>query len=182
MSGSGSLRHIVRFDRNDPGFIPLCACAALVLGLMLQFVLPGGVAEGEVAPLRLAHMASPSPAADYPAVLAHPIFAPDRAPESGETAVAAQDLTLLGVAVFGSSATALVKGADGTTQRVAAGGTIDGWHLVSIDGDHVTLERNGLKRSLLITPGTAVPLTSTQAEPAATADDDQTSNQDDDLP
>jgi hypothetical protein len=89
---------------------------------------------------------------DLPAILAKPIFAPDRAPVREEVA-SSGNLTgfeVLGVAIAGSISDALVRDPMGKIARVKPGAILEGWKLVSIEPRQLTFDRNGERRSLAI--------------------------------
>jgi hypothetical protein len=132
--------------------------AAIVLALtaVLQVVVPSSTALPErpkMAPREIAE-ADVAPAVHaYPAVMAHPVFAPDRAPPpaEAETAGNLSGVEVLGTAIAGkAAAAALVRDSDGTISRVKIGGDIDGWKLVSIAPSELTFDRNGERRSLTV--------------------------------
>lgn len=181
MSESRSQLRSVRFSRSDPGFVPLCAAAVLVTAVVLQLVLPAATVPDELA--HAPHLAAMPPAempADYPAIVAAPIFAPDRKPDPNDVSTpnAAQEMVLLGVANEGSKFVALMKGADGSIQRVLPGGTIDGWRLSAATPSQVTLERNGQQRTMPLTPGEARKVAAAPADaPAGVKDEDEDDSQ-----
>jgi hypothetical protein len=141
----------------------------LLLGTGLQFVLPSSTAlppETELAP-RHVHEPSSLVAREYPAVLANPIFAPDRKPD--ETAVPVgggmYGFSVLGIATAPDTSTAVVRGPGGIVQRLKPGDTMSGWKLVSVTLDQLTFERNNERRVLAIIKGSG-PLPVGAAHPA----------------
>jgi hypothetical protein len=122
---------------------------------------------------KVAHIALPSVQADYPALMAAPIFAPDRKPDKSDSATADQsrELVLVGVGSAGNKSVASIRDAEGVTQRVITGGTIQGWRLVSTEKDQVTVEKNGLQRTIALTPGQAVAMPASAAPKKANSDD-----------
>jgi hypothetical protein len=133
------------------------AAIALVLTAVLQLAVPSSTALPErprLAP-RAAEQADATPVAPttYPAVMAHPIFAPDRAPPPAEAENTGNlsGVEVLGTAIAGTrAAAALVRDTDGTISRVKIGEEIDGWKLVSIAPTELTFDRNGERRSLTV--------------------------------
>lgn len=129
---------------------------AVLLGLaVLQVVLPNSTElprETELAPRRVHQAAMPSEV-DYPAVLANPIFAPDRKPDATAVPVAGgmMGFTVLGIAIAGDTATAVVKGPGGMVQRIKPGEVMNGWKLVTVELSRLTFERSGERRILAIT-------------------------------
>lgn len=91
----------------------------------------------------------PLPAA-YAAVMAHPIFAPDRAPPPAENDDAGNlnGVQVLGTAIAGNAAAALVRDTDGSFKRVKMGEEIAGWKLVAIQPKELVFDRNGERRTL----------------------------------
>jgi hypothetical protein len=156
MSEFSSQLRTIRFSRNDPRFVPLCAILMLTLMLLLQLALPDRAAiQPDVRLPRIEHSPSMQLATNYPAIRKAPIFAPDRLPDPNDEPAANthNTLALLGIAREGDRFVALIRGSDGSTHRVVGGGTIDGWLLTSADEGHVILERNGQSRVVVLTPG-----------------------------
>ncbi|HEY1709343.1 MAG TPA: hypothetical protein VGG10_13835 [Rhizomicrobium sp.] len=129
----------------------------------------------KVAPVEL-----PAGQVDYPALMAAPIFAPDRKPDKTEAtnANAARELVLVGVGSAGNKSVASIRDADDVTQRVITGGTIQGWRLISTEKDQVTLEKNGLQKTIPLTPGKPVAMPASAA-PKKTDSDDSTNDDSD---
>lgn len=128
------------------------------MAAVAQLALPAATVPDEMAHApHLAAMPSAVLTTDYPSIVAAPIFAPDRKPDPNDVSApnAAQEMVLLGVANEGSKFVALIKGADGSVQRVVQGGTIDGWRLSAATSSQVMLERNGEQRTMPLTPGQA---------------------------
>lgn len=134
------------------------ASVALVLAGGLQLALPSTVNlpppphARTMAPALAATAMRVAPAA-YAAIMAHPIFAPDRAPPPAE-ADASGNLSgyeVLGTAIAGkATAAALLRDSDGEISRVKVGEEIDGWKLVSIAPEELVFDRNGERRSLTV--------------------------------
>jgi hypothetical protein len=167
------------------------AAIALVLAAGLQLALPSGVTlpahprAPAAAPMASEEMRA-TPAA-YAAIMAHPIFAPDRAPPPAE-AEASGNLSgyeVLGTAIEGkTAAAALVRDSGGEITRVKVGEEIDGWKLLSIAPEELVFDRNGERRSLTVNitapvrkgPGAA----GAAGRPGASASDDSDDSEDDD--
>jgi len=167
------------------------AVIALVLAAGLQLALPSSV---ELPARSRAPAAAPvesnvvraAPAA-YAAIMAHPIFAPDRAPPPAE-AEASGNLSgyeVLGTAIAGKvSAAALLRDSGGEITRIKVGEVIDGWKLLSIAPQELVFDRNGERRSLTVDmtapaktgPGGAAGAT----RPGAAATSDSSDDSDDD--
>ncbi len=132
------------------------ASIALLLVAGLQLALPSGASLPEIVrqappaakavePVRTAITA-------YNAIMAHPIFAPDRAPPPAEADAEGNlsGVEVLGTAIAGKISAALVRDADGDFNRIKIGEEIDGWKLVSIEPTALVFDRNGERRSLAI--------------------------------
>lgn len=135
------------------------AAAALITTAGLQLVLPLPTnlpSESALVPRR-AREAAPPVSPDFPAVLANPIFAPDRKPDASAIPVAGgmNGFVALGVGVAGDKATAVVRGPGAAIQRLKPGDEIQGWKLVVVETDRLTFERNQERRVLMIQKGVA---------------------------
>ena len=126
----------------------------LILAAVAQFAMPSSAA----VPARHRTAASQQSAVEtarpipqmYRAIMAHPIFAPDRAPPPAEADDASNlsGVEVLGTAIAGTSAAALVRDSEGTFTRVKVGEEIEGWKLVSIEKQLLVFDRNGERRTL----------------------------------
>jgi hypothetical protein len=128
--------------------IVLLFAAGLQLSLPSAVELPQDTVRPPPPPPDIADPARP----DYPAILARPVFAPDRAPVREEMA-SSGNLTgfeVLGVAIAGSVGDALVRDPMGKISRIKTGAILQGWKLVSIEPRQLTFDRNGERRSLAI--------------------------------
>lgn len=167
------------------------AAIALVVAAGVQLAMPWSaqlpvVARAKAAPLQEAARVAP---ALYRAVMAHPIFAPDRAPPPAEAEDAGNlnGVEVLGTAIAGkNSAAALLRDTDGTFQRVRIGGEIEGWKLVSIAPTELVFDRNGERRSLTVdvarlkqSKTAAGPGAKEQAPIAEPSDDDDSDDSED---
>jgi general secretion pathway protein N len=133
----------------------ICACV-LLLALGLQFILPFSTVQPELsalAPRRVRPVAPPGPP-QFAAVLAHPVFAPDRQPGAAElSAVGAGPLggyAALGVAIGRGVATAVISGPGAAARTVRMGESVEGWRLVAVDRVRLTFERDGARQSLVV--------------------------------
>jgi hypothetical protein len=170
------------------------ASVALVLAAGLQLALPSAVTlpphpHAQTAVPTLADAAIRVAPAAYAAIMAHPIFAPDRAPPPAE-ADASGNLSgyeVLGTAIAGkTAAAALLRDSGGEITRVKVGEEIDGWKLMSIASQELVFDRNGERRSLTVDmtapartgPGGAAGANRPGA--AATASDDSSEDDSDD--
>ena len=143
---------------RSPEFIPAMATALLIAaaGMQLALPLPNNLPpETELAPRRAREPAAPV-APDFAAVLATPIFAPDRKPDASAVPVAGgmNGFIALGIAVAAQNASAVVRGPGGVVQRLKPGDEIQGWKLVTVEFDRLTFERNKERRVLMIQKGT----------------------------
>jgi hypothetical protein len=168
------------------------AATALVLTAGLQLLLSSGVnlparpRAPAAAPAASNVETRVSPAA-YAAIMAHPIFAPDRAPPAAE-AEASGNLSgyeVLGTAIAGKTvAAALLRDSGGEITRVKVGEEIDGWKLVSIAQEELVFDRNGERRSLTVdttAPTKTGPggIAGAPNRPGAAAASDDSSSEDD---
>ncbi|MEI9932270.1 MAG: hypothetical protein WDM89_17430 [Rhizomicrobium sp.] len=132
------------------------ASIVLLLAVGLQLALPSSAslpavtrqapaATPAVEPVRAALNA-------YNAIMAHPIFAPDRAPPAAEADDTGNlsGVEVLGTAIAGKVSAALVRDADGEFSRLKIGEDLDGWKLVSIEPKELVFDRNGERRSVQI--------------------------------
>jgi general secretion pathway protein N len=118
-------------------FTPALLCLVLLAGLAAQVAWPVETAfapreRGTIAPAR-SPVASPVP--DYAALIARPLFSPDRRTTgggSGETSPDAHRPSLVGVVSDQRAGSAVVRGADGAAQVVRVGQAWRGWRLVSV--------------------------------------------------
>jgi len=157
----------------------------LLLTAGLQVSMPSSAALPEdtvLAPRRAPEPAEPA-TRNYTAVLARPIFAPDRAPVllQAQTAGSLNGYEIIGTAVAGPISAALVRDATGRTLRVKPDAVLQGWRVVSIDRTQMILDRDGERRALTVTVVSARPgavnaqLASTQQK-SSNADDDDDSD------
>jgi general secretion pathway protein N len=98
-------------------------------------------------------MAPPVP--EYAAILASPIFAPDRRPASAEGASTTATGSLgayaaLGAVTSHAVAMAVIAVPGGGTKTLHRGEEIDGWRMIGVDSTQVFFERNGLRHTLVI--------------------------------
>jgi len=133
----------------------------LLLGAGLQLALPSSTKlppDTELAPRRV-HVPAELAVQDYPAMLASPIFAPDRKPDATAVPVGGgmSGFAVLGIAMAGDTAAVLVRGPGGTIQRLKPGDTISGWQLVGVALDQLTFERNKERRMLMISKAPVAP-------------------------
>jgi len=167
------------------------AVTVLVLTAVLQFAVPSSSALPERPKVAAAHPveeadATPVAAKTYPAVMAHPIFAPDRAPPPAEADAAGNlsGVEVLGTAIRGKvAAAALLRDSGGTISRLKVGEDIDGWKLVSIAPTELTFDRNGERRSLTVditAPKQAVGTTKLGTANGSNAQSDSDDSDDDD--
>jgi general secretion pathway protein N len=148
--------------------------AGLILALAVQLFLPSGATPPEASSLadrRPRPLLVPSPP-DYAAILARPIFAPDRKPGASDlSATSGGELagySALGAAVGHGVATAVISGPSGSIRTVHGGETVEGWRVVAVDAGKLTFERGGVRHSLIV--GAPAEALSKAAAPAAEAD------------
>ncbi|MFZ0267899.1 hypothetical protein, partial [Caulobacter sp.] len=126
--------------------MPALTCLALVAAIALQLALPGGDMPAEAAGLapRRSRPLVATPTPDYAAILAAPVFSPDRinhdnAPGGGNGGVTSGALTLVGVTTGGRFPSAVLRAADGATAVARPGQTFAGWRVTSVGPGAVRL-------------------------------------------
>ncbi|MCW0180781.1 MAG: hypothetical protein OJI70_03345 [Zavarzinia sp.] len=127
--------------------LPAALASLLLAGLAaLQIALPTDdlpAAEDGLAPRRPALIDVP-PAEDYPAILARPLFSPDRRPAAGDTDTAQGDaFAVIGIGTTAEAATALLRVGEREVRRIRPGDTVNGWTVTGIEPGAVTLTRDG---------------------------------------
>jgi hypothetical protein len=168
--------------------MPAVASVVLFLAAGLQLALPYSATLPEIArqaPPGVLPSVAPVHAAfnAYKAIMAHPIFAPDRAPPPAEADEAGNlsGVEVLGTAIAGKVSAALVRDAGGEFDRLKVGEAIDGWKLVSISATELVFDRNGERRTLEITAtAPARPGMNTKMGVAGAASTSSSSNDDSD--
>jgi hypothetical protein len=165
------------------------AATVLALAAVLQVVAPSSTTlpdRPRLAAREPAEVDAVPALRAYPAVMAHPVFAPDRAPPpaEAETAGNLSGVEVLGTAIAGkTAAAALVRDSDGTISRVKIGEDIDGWKLVSIAPSELTFDRNGERRSLTVdisAPKATGPGATKMGTSKSTSNDDSSDDSEDD--
>lgn len=141
-------------SRRNPELFPIVAAIVLLLIAGFQMTLPSSEELPDnmvTAPKRVAEP-PPVAAASYAAVLAHPLFAPDRAPVTVEAQPSGNlsGFEVLGTAIAGNTSTALVRDATGRIVRVKPDESLQGWRLVSIDRMELVFDRDGERRTLSV--------------------------------
>jgi hypothetical protein len=132
------------------------ASIVLLLAAGLQLALPSSATLPAVARQVLPATPSVEPVRAalnaYGAIMAHPIFAPDRAPPPAEADESGNlsGIEVLGTAIAGKTAAALVRDSDGEFSRLKVGDELDGWKLASIEAKELVFDRNGERRSVAI--------------------------------
>lgn len=119
---------------------PALLCVALAGGLAAQLVWPIATEFPPTLSPPPPRPRSPAavPVPDYPALLAAPLFSPDRRSLGGSgggvggVATGDQRPILIGVASDRRSGTAVIRGGDGAAHVVRLGETWRGWRLVGI--------------------------------------------------
>jgi hypothetical protein len=136
---------------------PILACAALVALAMIQLALPLGSAPPEANGLaaRRPRLVTIPPAPDGAAILAAPVFAPDRRPAlaaaGGGAGGSLDAYAVLGVAVGRNSASVVLSSPGDPAQTVLKRGeSVKGWRLVAVSPAKVTFEHNGVERTLTV--------------------------------
>ena len=146
----------------------MAACGILAVMALVQLLIPSTRLEpdasGGLAARRTKPVSIPA-VPDYAAILAAPIFAPDRRPDATPSAAAdaMQGYAALGAAT-GRAAVAVISTPDGKTQTLTLGDDVGGWRLVGMTLQALTFEHNGTRTQLVIGAPAAV----APAPPAAT--------------
>ena len=150
-------------DRERPELTPVLACGVLVLALIVQLVLPSSHPLTEASPLaprRPKPVVAP-PVPDYAAILAAPIFSPDRKPGEDEDSApgsgALDGFAALGVATGRGFATALLKGPDGVVSTLRVGDSVQGWRLVGVESAKLTFQRDTARHVVPVGAPTTTP-------------------------
>jgi general secretion pathway protein N len=125
--------------------------------LGVQLVLPPSAPPAQpagLAPRRQRPIVVP-PVPEYAAILAAPIFAPDRRPGAPEGASSNAGGSLAGYAAVGAvssgtGATAVITAPGGGLKTVRRGDEVDGWRLTGVDKTRVYFEHNGVRHALVI--------------------------------
>jgi general secretion pathway protein N len=135
--------------------------------LGLQLFLPAGGTPPDVSGLaarRGRPVTIPVPP-EYAAILASPLFAPDRRP--GPATFAAADgsapgaasldgYAAVGAAVGRNLATAVISAPGGVVKTLRLGQSLDGWTLAAVDSRRVVFTRSGARVTLVVgEPATA---------------------------
>ena len=124
----------------------------------------------------------------YSAIMAHPIFAPDRAPPAAEADDSGNlsGVEVLGTAIAGKTSTALVRDSDGDFTRMKLGEELDGWKLVSIEPKELVFDRAGERKSVVISatapnrPGITTKMGKAGAAGSTTSSSSDSDDDDDD--
>jgi hypothetical protein len=125
--------------------------------LIVQLVLPPSAPPSQppgLAPRRQRPVVVP-PVPEYAAILASPIFAPDRRPGASGDVSPSSGGSLSGYAAVGAvasraDATAVIAVPGGGIKTVRRGDEVDGWRLVGVDRTRVYFEHNGVRHALMI--------------------------------
>jgi hypothetical protein len=181
MSGSKFRLQSGSLSRRSPEVLPAVGTVVLLLAAGLQVSMPSSAALPEdnvLAPRRAPEPVEPA-TRNYPAALARPIFAPDRAPVllQAQTAGSLNGYEIIGTAVAGPISAALVRDATGRILRVKPDAVLQGWRVVSIDRTQMILDREGERRSLTVT---AAPARAGAINPQLASTQQKSSNADDD--
>ncbi|MCF4164783.1 hypothetical protein L2U69_03910 [Zavarzinia compransoris] len=134
------------------------ASLALIALAGAQILIPPGTEApaGGAAPLPEAAAADFMPAAgERAAILARPLFAPDRRPPADDGPAADADMfQVIGIGTAADAATALLRGPGGAALRVLPGQSVAGWRVEAIAPGAVTLTRGDRRLVLEVPKGT----------------------------
>ena len=125
--------------------------------LVAQLMLPSPAPPSEppgLAPRRQRPIMVP-PVPEYAAILASPIFAPDRRPGAAGSTSEGGGGSLSGYAAVGAIAghgvgTAVVVVPGGGIKTLRLGDEVDGWRLAGVDTTHVYFQRDGARHVLVV--------------------------------
>lgn len=142
-------------DEIDPA--PLAAGALLIVTLAVQLAwpTPAPVVRSAARVVLPPPVAADRLPADYPQVLAHPLFSPSRG-AGGEAAIgqsaaaALSDYTLAGVARVGGRGEAVFRTAAGETLTLRTGEALLGWRLAAVEPGGVILQQGELTRAVKV--------------------------------
>ncbi|HSZ11895.1 MAG TPA: hypothetical protein VK759_06960 [Rhizomicrobium sp.] len=168
--------------RSGGVLIPAVAAFALFAGVGFQLMFPAVTtlpAASDLAARRVREPAAPQPGT-YKFILQQPIFAPDRAPDKELAAEGAMfGYSVLGIAVAGTNATALVRTPSGTIERVGPGQDVDGWKFIAADPHQLTLGRGDERRVLTVPQPQAASVVPAKAADSGGGDDTNNEQSDD---
>jgi general secretion pathway protein N len=125
--------------------------------LGVQLVLPPSAPPSQppgLAPRRQRPILVP-PVPEYAAILAAPIFAPDRRPGASGDSPSSSGGSLAGYAAVGAvtsraDATAVITAPGGGIRTVRRGDEVEGWQMSGADKTRVYFERRGVRHALVI--------------------------------
>lgn len=156
--------------RHLPAKVTLAGFVLLALAIA-QVMWPSTPPSNHDIPTTALLPAQPAiPPQDWAAILARPLFSPDR-----KTTHATMDdgpfpldgWVVLGIGVTDATGTALIKGSSGKASRIIQGQQIDGWTLTRIDPNRLIFTRNNLSKVLPFDPKPLRPRPETQLRPKA---------------
>ncbi len=179
-------------SRRNPELLPAGAALLLFLIAGFQMTLSSSVElpdDTVSAPRRALETPAPAPKS-YAAILAHPLFAPDRAPVTLEAQPSGNlnGYEVLGTAIAGDVSTALLRDSMGRVIRVKPDETLQGWRVVSIDRTQLVFDRDGERRALAVDmsrakagniPGVKMGSALNQGTASSRSDDDDDSDSSD---
>jgi hypothetical protein len=162
MSGLRSLLPSGLGSRRSPEVPAAAATIVLLVAAGLQIAMPSTASLPEDTPLAPRRaIEPPQPAArEYPAILMRTVFAPDRAPTilQAQAAGNLSGFEVMGTAIAGTVSTALVRDATGRVIRIKPQETLQDWRLVSIDRTQLVFDRDGERRTLVVTSAPPKPM------------------------
>lgn len=137
--------------------MPLAVGGLLVVTLIVQLARPDAAPAPKPAAIQQRPVAARAvaPIADYPQILARPLFNPAR----GASGVAAAgdaastnlgDYTLVGVASVGGRGEAVLRGPGGQVIDLKAGEALLGWRVAEIGTAGVVLEQGDARRTVAV--------------------------------
>jgi hypothetical protein len=141
-------------NSRNPQLLPAVCVALLVVIAGLQLMQKPRLRLPTIVsgPTQLADDPDASAVSTYPALRAHPAFAPDRAPLPADVDVSGNlnGFEVLGVAMASNTAAALIRDSGGQIVRLKPGESVQSWRLVSVDRTQLVFDRNGERRTLTL--------------------------------
>jgi len=139
----------------------LTGAALLAAETIYPWEIPQATAPAAAAAPSALAPPAPRGGGDYPAIAAHPLFDPSRAPwtappprpaavpaPDGATTGPLDGYVLTGMVGSGGARTAILRGGDGKSVLLSEGDALNGWTVRRIDADGLHLESGGMTSDL----------------------------------
>jgi hypothetical protein len=134
----------------------MLACGVLALMLAVQLIMPVSEAVPQTVGLaaRRTRPVTIPPAPLWTAILATPIFTPDRKPAPGGSRLPGggplAGYAALGAATGGARDSALISQPGALPRAIRLGEEVGGWRLVTVTRARLTFEKNGVRHDLVV--------------------------------